>query len=49
MLHDPAVPPRATLTQQQYADKAARQTTMNHFHEKLFKLKVLLVLHRAAA
>ena len=39
MLHDPAVPPRTQLTREQYADKAAQQTTLNHFHEKLFKLK----------
>ncbi|KAI3436281.1 hypothetical protein D9Q98_002334 [Chlorella vulgaris] len=42
VLHDPAIPPRTHLTQQQYTDKAAQQTTLNHFHEKLFKLKDLM-------
>ncbi len=44
VLHDPAVPPRDGLTQEQYIDKsaAARQTTINHFHEKLLKLKGLM-------
>lgn len=59
VLHDPAILPRTHLTQQQYTDKAAQQTTLNHFHEKLFKLKVtswwdhyrrlLLALPQAAA
>ena len=42
VLHDPSVLPRQGLTQEQYADKqaAAQQTTINHFHEKLFRLKV---------
>ena len=42
VLHDPAVPPRQQLTKQQYCDgaAAAQQTTLNHFHEKLFLLKV---------
>ncbi|KAL4459068.1 hypothetical protein ABPG75_013933 [Micractinium tetrahymenae] len=44
VLHDPAVPPRDTLTRQQYMDKAAsaQQTTINHFHEKLLRLKGLM-------
>ncbi|KAL4859050.1 hypothetical protein ACK3TF_000834 [Chlorella vulgaris] len=42
VLHDPAILPRTHLTQQQYTDKAAQQTTLNHFHEKLFKLKDLM-------
>jgi uncharacterized protein len=40
VLHDPAILPRTHLTQQEYTDKAAQHTTLNHFHEKLFKLKV---------
>ena len=39
-LHDPAVPPRAGLTKQQYMDRGFQQTTVNHFHEKLLRLKV---------
>ncbi|EFN53287.1 hypothetical protein CHLNCDRAFT_25996 [Chlorella variabilis] len=42
VLHDPAVLPREALTQQQYVDKTAQQTTMTHFAEKLFKLKDLM-------
>jgi uncharacterized protein len=46
VLHDPAVPPRQQLTKQQYCDGAAtaQQTTLNHFHEKLFLLKVAACL-----
>lgn len=40
VLHDPAVAPRSELTKQQYTDRAFQQTTINHFHEKLLKLKV---------
>lgn len=39
-LYDPMVPPRQNLTKEQYTDKAARQTTINHFYEKLLLLKV---------
>jgi HD superfamily phosphodiesterase len=39
-LHDPDVKPRDQLTRAQYADGAARQTTINHFYEKLLTLKV---------
>jgi hypothetical protein len=48
VLHDPAVPPRQQLTKQQYCDgaAAAQQTTLNHFHEKLFLLKVAAWLAR---
>lgn len=52
-LHDPSVPPRDGLTREQYTDKAAaaQQTTINHFHEKLLKLKALMRTNagRAAA
>ncbi|GAB4823374.1 hypothetical protein N2152v2_010420 [Parachlorella kessleri] len=40
VLHDPSIPPREQLTKEQYVDKEARQTTLNHFHEKLLKLGV---------
>ena len=40
VLHDPSVPPREGLTRQQYTDRGFQQTTYNHFHEKLLKLKV---------
>ena len=39
-LYDPAVPPRSALTKEQYVTGAAKSTTINHFHEKLLKLKV---------
>ena len=40
VLHDPSVKPRDSLTKQAYMDKTFQQTTINHFHEKLLKLKV---------
>ena len=39
-LHDPDVPPRAHMTEAEY--RASESTTVNHFHEKLFKLKSLM-------
>ncbi|CAL5229842.1 g13251 [Coccomyxa viridis] len=42
VLHDPAVAPRSGLTKQQYTDKSVQQTTINHFHEKLLKLKDMM-------
>ena len=44
VLHDQAVAPRSELTKQQYTDRAFQQTTINHFHEKLLKLKVRRLL-----
>lgn len=41
MLHDPEIKPRAELTKEQYIKKE-EQTTINHFHEKLLKLKKLM-------
>lgn len=38
-LHDPAVPPRDNLGRDEY--KSRQQTTINHFYEKLLKLKVV--------
>ena len=40
ILYDPSIPPRDHLTEQSY--KYGQSTTMNHFHEKLFKLKDLM-------
>lgn len=39
-LHDPDVPPRGEMTEAEY--RASTSTTVNHFYEKLFKLKGLL-------
>ncbi|KAJ8759315.1 hypothetical protein K2173_006835 [Erythroxylum novogranatense] len=41
MLHDPAIQPRSDLSKEQYTRKE-EQTTLNHFHEKLLKLKDLM-------
>ncbi|EEF38623.1 uncharacterized protein YpgQ [Ricinus communis] len=41
VLHDPAIFPRADLSKEQYMKKE-EQTTVNHFHEKLLKLKDLM-------
>lgn len=41
VLHDPAIHPRSDLSKEQYMKKE-EQTTINHFHEKLFKLKDLM-------
>ena len=40
VLHDPSVPPEGALTREVYMDAKRQQTTINHFHEKLLKLKV---------
>lgn len=40
VLYDPAVPPRVNLTKEQYIAGADKATTINHFYEKLLKLKV---------
>ena len=42
VLHDPAVPPAERLTRAVYTDAKRQQTTLNHFHEKLLHIKVLL-------
>jgi hypothetical protein len=39
-LYDPDVPPRENLTQEQYMASGAKEHTINHFYEKLLKLKV---------
>ncbi|CAL1374871.1 unnamed protein product [Linum trigynum] len=41
VLHDPAIHPRSDLSKEQYMKKE-EQTTINHFHEKLLKLKDLM-------
>ncbi|KAF7808265.1 uncharacterized protein G2W53_035008 [Senna tora] len=40
-LHDPAILPRSELSKEQYMNKE-EQTTINHFHEKLLKLKDIM-------
>ncbi|KAL8224275.1 hypothetical protein R6Q57_019750 [Mikania cordata] len=41
VLHDPNIQPRSDLSKDQYMNKN-EQTTVNHFHEKLLKLKDLM-------
>lgn len=41
VLHDPAIKPRSDVSKEQYMKKE-EQTTVNHFHEKLLKLKDLM-------
>lgn len=41
VLHDPAIKPRSDVCKEQYMKKD-EQTTVNHFHEKLLKLKDLM-------
>ncbi|XP_027191753.1 uncharacterized protein [Cicer arietinum] len=41
MLHDPAILPRSNLSKEQYMNKE-EQTSINHFHEKLLKLKDMM-------
>ncbi|KAL3502261.1 hypothetical protein ACH5RR_036710, partial [Cinchona calisaya] len=41
ILHDPSIPPRSDVSKDQYMKKD-EQTTVNHFHEKLLKLKDLM-------
>ncbi|KAL8157809.1 uncharacterized protein LOC141679237 [Apium graveolens] len=41
VLHDPSIQPRSDLSKEQYVKKD-EQTTVNHFHEKLLKLKDLM-------
>ncbi|KAF9624037.1 hypothetical protein IFM89_007735 [Coptis chinensis] len=41
VLHDPKIEPRLDLSKEEYMKKD-EQTTLNHFHEKLLKLKDLM-------
>ncbi|XP_057797367.1 uncharacterized protein LOC131013307 [Salvia miltiorrhiza] len=41
VLHDPQIKPRSDLSKDKYMNKD-EQTTVNHFHEKLLKLKKLM-------
>ncbi|XP_075100280.1 uncharacterized protein LOC107775181 isoform X2 [Nicotiana tabacum] len=41
VLHDPKIQPRLDLSKENYMKKV-EQTTVNHFHEKLLKLKDLM-------
>ncbi|KAG0486302.1 hypothetical protein HPP92_008397 [Vanilla planifolia] len=42
ILYDPEIPPRQNLSKEKYMNKDEKQTTINHFYEKLFKLKDLM-------
>ncbi|PNW83535.1 hypothetical protein CHLRE_05g234647v5 [Chlamydomonas reinhardtii] len=42
VLHDPEVPPRDQLSKEQYMTGGEKSTTINHFYEKLLKLKGLM-------
>lgn len=39
VLHDPAVPPREKLSKTAYMSGGEQSTTINHFYEKLLKIK----------
>lgn len=41
VLYDPSVPPALNMSVEEYKNTGS-QTTLNHFHEKLFKLKDLM-------
>lgn len=41
-LHDPRILPRDSLSKEKYMSKEEKQTSINHFHEKLFKLKDMM-------
>lgn len=42
ILHDPQISPRINLSKEEYMSKHAKSTTINHFHEKLVKLKNMM-------
>ncbi|XP_057500581.1 uncharacterized protein LOC130784645 [Actinidia eriantha] len=41
-LYDPKIMPRSDLCKEQYMKKGEKTTSLNHFHEKLLKLKGLM-------
>ncbi|CAN6310709.1 unnamed protein product [Urochloa humidicola] len=41
-LHDPRILPRDNLSKEKYMSKEEKQTSINHFHEKLFRLKDMM-------
>ncbi|KAG2537363.1 uncharacterized protein YpgQ-like [Panicum virgatum] len=41
-LYDPRILPRDNLSKEKYMSKEEKQTSINHFHEKLFKLKDMM-------
>lgn len=41
-LHDPRILPRDSLSKEKYMSKEEKRTSINHFHEKLFKLKDMM-------
>ncbi|KAH7284017.1 hypothetical protein KP509_34G035800 [Ceratopteris richardii] len=41
-IHDPNVPPRINLTKDEYVKQGGKTTSLNHFYEKLLKLKDLM-------
>ncbi|CAN6293165.1 unnamed protein product [Urochloa humidicola] len=41
-LHDPRILPRDNLSKEKYMSKEEKQTLINHFHEKLFRLKDMM-------
>jgi uncharacterized protein len=41
-LYDPKIPPEDQLTGEKYADQTRATTIVNHFHEKLLKLRGLM-------
>ena len=42
VLHDPWVAPSVSLAHTEYMDRRREQTTINHFHEKLLKLRGMM-------
>lgn len=41
-IHDPTVRPKIDMTKDEYMDTSRRDTAINHFYEKLFKLKDMM-------
>eukprot|EP01026_Neomeris_dumetosa_P019420 TRINITY_DN178_c0_g1_i1.p1 TRINITY_DN178_c0_g1~~TRINITY_DN178_c0_g1_i1.p1 ORF type:complete len:247 (-),score=45.23 TRINITY_DN178_c0_g1_i1:121-861(-) len=42
VLYDPEIKPRENLSKEQYTDLKCKQTSVNHFYEKLLKLKFMM-------